>query len=126
MRKISLAAGTLGLALLAAGCVSTIESKENLLAAAGFRVKPADTADKVAALTALPPHKFAMKNQGGKIVYLYADPTICKCLYYGDESAYQSYQQMAFQQRLANQQQMTAMTLQDASWNYWGAWGPWF
>ncbi|MDJ1158484.1 hypothetical protein QNA08_09580 [Chelatococcus sp. SYSU_G07232] len=106
-----------------AGCVSTVENRENMLAAAGFKVKVADTPDKVAALTALPPHKFAQRSQDGRITYLYADPTICKCLYYGDETAYQTYQQMAFQQRLADQRQMTAMMLRDASWNY-GVWGP--
>lgn len=113
-------------ALLTSACVSTVEQKENMLTAAGFQVKLADTQDKITALTALPPHKFQMKNQGGQLVYLYADPTICKCLYYGNQAAYQSYQQKAFDQRLADKKLMAATMMQDTQWNYWGAWGPWY
>jgi hypothetical protein len=116
----------LALTLTASACVTAVENKENMLSAAGFKVKLADTPDKIDGLKALPPHKFVMSNQNGQPVYLYADPTICKCLYYGDQSAYASYQQMAFDQRLADQRQMTAAMLQDASWNYWGVWGPWY
>ncbi|WP_246504747.1 hypothetical protein [Microvirga antarctica] len=126
MTKFLSTAVVVTVALLASACVSTVEQKENMLIAAGFQVKVADTPDKIAALTALPPHKFQMKNQGGQVVYLYADPTICKCLYFGTASAFQAYQQMAFDQRLADQKLMTATMMQDTQWNYWGAWGPWY
>lgn len=126
MSKVVTVGLALVLALSTSACVTVVENKENMLAAAGFKVKPADTSDKIDGLKALPPHKFVMSNQGGQPVYLYADPTICRCLYYGDQTAYASYQKMAFDQRLANQRQMTAAMLQDASWNYWGVWGPWY
>jgi hypothetical protein len=126
MARILTAGAAIALALSLSACVTAVENKENMLAAAGFKVKPADTADKINGLKALPSHKFVMSNQNGQPVYLYADPTICRCLYFGDQAAYASYQQMAFDQRLADQRQMTAAMLQDASWNYWGAWGPWY
>jgi hypothetical protein len=126
MSKVYSASLAMALALCMSACVTVVENKENMLAAAGFKVKAADTSDKIDGLKALPPHKFVMSNQNGQPVYLYADPTICRCLYYGDQTAYASYQKMAFDQRLANQRQMTASMLQDASWNYWGAWGPWY
>ena len=126
MSKVRVSATVLATALLVAGCVSTVEQKENMLTAAGFQVKTADTSDKITALTALPPHKFQMKNQGGQVVYLYADPTICKCLYYGNQAAYASYQKMAFDQRIADQKLMAATMMQDTQWNYSGLWGPWY
>ncbi|MBM6595696.1 hypothetical protein [Microvirga pudoricolor] len=126
MARILTAAALVALSLGVTGCVTAVENKENMLAAAGFKVKLADTADKINGLKALPPHKFVTNNQNGQPVYLYADPTICRCLYYGDQTAYAAYQQMAFDQRLADQRQMTAAMLQDASWNYWGVWGPWY
>ncbi|MDJ1158483.1 hypothetical protein QNA08_09575 [Chelatococcus sp. SYSU_G07232] len=113
--------------LMLAGCVSTIESRENLLAAAGFRVKLADTPDKFAGLSQLPPHKFTRRTLAGRLTYLYADPDVCKCLYYGDEAAYQRYQRIAFEQRLADQQRTTAIMLQDAAWRWrWRGWGPYW
>lgn len=109
-----------------AGCVTDTQNKENMLAAAGFRVRPADTPAKVASLKSLPPHKFTVQLQNGQPVYLYADPTVCGCIYYGNQDNYGSYQQMMFQQRLANQQQMTAMmnqmTAQQMAFDY-GPWG---
>ena len=51
-----------------------------------------------------------------------ADPIVCKCLYAGNQTAYQNYRQMVFQQNLANEQQVTAMINQEASWD-WGMWG---
>ncbi|OYY10883.1 MAG: hypothetical protein B7X99_01105 [Rhizobiales bacterium 17-65-6] len=110
------------LSLSAAGCVTAVQDKENMLAAAGFRVKIADTPDKVASLKKLPPHKFTVQNQGGQPVYLYADPTVCGCLYYGTQDNFASYQQMMFQQRLVNEQQMTAMMNQQMAFDY-GPWG---
>lgn len=125
MVKYRSAGLAVALALTTSACVTAVENKENMLAAAGFKVKLADTPDKIDGLKALPPHKFVTNNRDGQAVYLYADPTICKCLYYGDQAAYARYQQMAFEQRLADQRQMTAMMMQDAAWNYWGVWGPW-
>lgn len=65
-----------------------------------------------------------MQNQNGQVVYLYADPMICKCIYYGDQNAFQSYQQLSFQQRIAEQKLMAATIMQDAFWIYWGSWSP--
>ncbi|WP_245454231.1 hypothetical protein [Aquabacter cavernae] len=112
--------GLLGLSL--AGCVTATKEKENMLAAAGFQMRFADTPERVASLKTLPSHKFTVQNQGGAPVYLYADPTVCGCIYYGTEENYQNYRQMVFQQQLANQQQMTAMMAQQAAFDY-GPWG---
>lgn len=108
-----------------AGCADAVQQKDDLLAAAGFRIKPADTPERLALLKKLPPHKFTMRTTpNGSVSFLYADPTICKCLYYGDETAYSTYRQMALAQQLADKRLMAAQMEQDASWN-WQAWGPW-
>ena len=65
--------------------------------AAGFQMKPADTAERVAHLQTLTPAqaRAAHRTRDGKLLYVYADPKGCQCLYVGDEAAYQRYQQLA-------------------------------
>ena len=53
-----------------------------------------------------------------------ADPLVCGCLYVGTQAAYNQYKLHEQQQRLADEQQMTAQDYSDAAWR-WDAWGPW-
>ncbi|MCS0493667.1 hypothetical protein NVS89_01060 [Ancylobacter sp. MQZ15Z-1] len=122
MKLPSIAALAL-VSLAVAGCVTETENKENMLSAAGFQVRMADTPTKVASLKSLPPHQFIVQNKDGQPVYIYADPTVCGCIYYGNQSNFQSYQQMVFQQQIVSQEQMTAMINQQAAFDF-GAWGP--
>ncbi|MFT8471534.1 hypothetical protein [Acetobacter persici] len=111
--------------VLLSGCVSPAEriaNKEDHLAAAGFAFRPADTAQRQAMLNKLPPHRFVRRVHGDQVFYVYADPTICDCLYVGDQKAYGAYQQYRQQQAIADEQQEAAQDYQDASWN-WGGWG---
>jgi hypothetical protein len=116
----------LGVALLA-GCTA-IEKQdarktESVLAAAGFQMKPADTPDRVAHLQLLRPFKMVPHDRNSTLFYVYADPKACKCIWVGDQAAYQRYQQLAIQQQLAQEQLMTAQMNEDAAMN-WGLWGP--
>jgi hypothetical protein len=97
---------------------------EDNLAAAGFLIRPADTAERKAMLSRLPPNRFEKREKGGTVHYVYADPLVCGCLYVGSQQAYGQYEQYQQQEHLANQEQMTADSYSDASWN-WDAWGPW-
>jgi hypothetical protein len=101
-----------------------VEQREDLLSAAGFIVRPANTPERQAMLHRLPPHKFVQRVNGDVIHYVYADPLVCGCLYVGTQQAYNQYKANQLQQNLADEQSMTAQTYSDASWN-WGAWGPW-
>ena len=117
---------SLGASLGLAGCATPgqqIAQKENMLAAAGFNMKPADTPAKLTNLQTLPPQQMVVRSREGKPYYLYADPTVCQCLYVGDEKAYQTYQRMAFEQRIVDQQQMAAEMNESAAMD-WGMWGP--
>lgn len=104
-------------------CVTDTKDKENMLSAAGFQMRLAGTPEQVASLKSLPPHKFTVQNQNGQPVFIYADPAVCGCIYYGSQDNYQAYQQMAFQQRMVNEQEMAAMMNQQASFDF-GPWGP--
>jgi len=96
---------------------------EQVLAAAGFQVKPADTPEKLAHLQTLTPRKVVRYSRDGQPQYVYADPETCKCLYVGDEQRYQKYQELSLQKKIADEQMSAAQTNWDASIN-WGAWGP--
>ena len=94
------AAMILGAAL--AGCAALQKNNatdvEGLLTQAGFKKMEADTPEKLAHLQTLPQRKFSRHTQNGKIYYVYADDTYCKCLFYGDETAMQHYRDLEIQQ----------------------------
>jgi hypothetical protein len=89
----------MGAALVAGACADTggaISQKEDMLLSAGFVSKKIDAAAQMANLKSLPPHQFVARNRNGRTRYLYADPTVCGCIYVGDQNAYDQYrQQMA-------------------------------
>jgi hypothetical protein len=120
----------LGIFLLAgalAACESVkqrISGREDQLSAAGFLVKPANNPERQAMLKKLPPNKFLRRENGDKVYYVYSDPVVCGCLYVGTQDAYNKFKANEQAKNLADEQQMTAETYQDAQWN-WGAWGPW-
>ena len=114
-----------------AGCVSQqqmVQQKEDLLAAAGFVARPASTPERLAMLQHLPPNKFVMREKDGRVVYIYADPIACNCVYFGNDTAFTKYKQERFQQDLVNRQQEIAdeqqLTAEQDSWGGWG-WGAW-
>ena len=75
-----------GVVMGIAGCASPqqqVAQKENLLAAAGFQVKVADTPQRLAAMKSLPPNKFVTRVVNGQPIYQYADPLVCQCVYFG-------------------------------------------
>jgi hypothetical protein len=101
-----------------------VQSKENLLAAAGFTLQPANSPARIAAMKKLPPNKFVRQTSGGTVVYVYADPAGCQCVYFGDQTAWSNYRGAVFAKQLADEQQMTAMMNQNAF--DFGPWGPGF
>lgn len=58
-------------------------STKDLLAEAGFRMKSADTPEKLACLKTMTPLELARLSKDGRIIYSYADPDTCHCLYVG-------------------------------------------
>ena len=101
-----------GVVMGIAGCASPqqqVAQKENLLAAAGFQVKVADTPQRLAAMKSLPPNKFVTRVVNGQPIYQYADPLVCRCVYFGTQQNWGAYRQEVLAKQLADEAQMTAM-----------------
>ena len=124
MRRSAIPLASLAACLAVAACATPqqrAESRENLLTAAGFTARPADTPERVASLHSLPANKVVQHTRGGTIGYVYADPVACGCLYVGDQAAFERYRQEVLQRQLANEREMTAQMNMD-QWDE-GPWG---
>ncbi len=135
MKSVPAAVAALSTGLALSACTTPqerVQQREDLLAAAGFSIRPANTAARQQALSHLPPHHFVQRTHGDTVIYLYADPLVCDCRYIGSQEAYGRYRQERLQQRLldqqqqiADEQQMNADRFEDGGWD-WGLWGPGF
>ncbi len=83
--------------------------KEDMLAAAGFKKRPIATEAQLADFRTIPAHMIRPATYKGRKVYVYADPTICGCLYIGNETAYNTYIKGA-QTRFVQQEYKSATT----------------
>ena len=99
-----------------------VTEHEDKLSAAGFIAKPANTPERQEMLVKPPANKFMRREKGDVVHYVYADLLVCDCLYVGTQDAYNKYKANELAQNLADEQQITAQTYSDASWN-WGDWG---
>ncbi|MBL7211574.1 MAG: hypothetical protein ISS61_04225 [Desulfobacteraceae bacterium] len=115
------------LGVVLAGCAALQKSEvtdvEGLLTKAGFRKQVADTPGRVAHLNALPQGKFSRHRRHGKVYYVYADATNCRCLYSGDATNYQHYQDLESQQNLGPIQMMRPDIVTGEDWSQ-APWGP--
>ncbi len=107
---------------------------DDVLVAAGFTPKPADTPDRARKLQAMPPLKMiSQAAKDGRMVYGYADPYSCNCLYVGDQQAYEQYVTLArakYERRARSKQirdkHLEAQEAEDnAAELYWGFGEPW-
>ena len=113
--------------MLLTGCAALekqeTRSTEQLLSAAGFDIKPADTPEKLANLQAMKQRKVVRREtKDGRLQFLYADAAVCRCVYVGDEQAYQRYQDLAVRQQIAIADQEAELDASmDTPWAYdWG------
>ena len=119
-----------GLALCAvlAGCAAIerheADQTEQMLAAAGFQMRSADTPAKLADLERLQQHKLVRHERDDEATYVYADAADCKCLYTGNQTSYDEFQKLQVQENVAQQEMMAAEMNQQAAMN-WEMWGPW-
>lgn len=108
-----------------AGCASMgAQDTEDMLSAAQFTMKKADTPAKLSLLRSLTQNKIMAHSKNGKNYYIYADAAQCQCLYAGTEINYQQYQQIRLAKNIADDQLAAAEMNQSAMMN-WGGWGPW-
>jgi hypothetical protein len=94
-------------------CASTGNIKradmEKLLRTSGFKMRAADTAEKLTQLKKLPQRKIIPHEEGDKIVYIYADAENCNCAYAGDEEAFKKYQKLTHTKQLADEDRREAV-----------------
>ncbi len=122
------------LVLSIAGCAAIQSNKtqeqEQLLSAAGFKMIPATTQSEIENLNTLTPNKVMFSVKDNKPLYWYADPTNCKCVYTGDQAAYQRYEKLLTESQIANEVEQAAISNEVASDNMWGwmggPWGWWY
>src|SRR3982751_543851 len=99
----------LALALLAfaAGCTTTA-SHENMLAAAGFEQKTADTPKKQELLATLPKGKLTPITWKGKKYYVQPDDSTPNMAWVGREPEFQAYHQLRLQKQMSDDNLMAA------------------
>ena len=95
----------------------------DLLVAAGFKTKLADSLERAQQLRAMPPLKIVSQSKDGHIVYRYADPYSCDCLYVGDQQACAKYRSLALQEQRAAERLEAEEAEESASMD-WDLWGP--
>jgi len=114
---------SLALCLSATACAGTsrVANKEDMLAASGFKFVPANTPARQQAMQSLPPHRFVREARGDRVIYVYADPTICDCLYVGGQKAYGTYRTRLLNRQLADEQTTVATDMSMVHWD-WAQW----
>lgn len=123
-RAVITIVAALAASIAGAGCAATqvpetpierAQRIEPMLNAAGFRVLPADTAERRVRLSSMTPLQIRFTPLNGKMQYWFADPYYCNCLYAGDEKAYAAYEKALEQIQVANQGEMTSQMNQAAA-----------
>ena len=101
------------------------QSKENLLSAAGFQMRMADTPQKAAHLQTLTQRKVVPHQKDGQVYYTFANAQQGR-LYVGNAQNYQRYQELAAEQRMAQEEYMAEEMRQEEmmDWDMWGFYGP--
>ena len=86
----SIAAASLVIGMLPALAQLATDMK---LEDAGFKMKEANTPEKMARLMSIPARKFVPHRKNGQLYYVFADPQ-CRCAFVGDAGAMQNYRDM--------------------------------
>lgn len=115
------------LLLLSAGCATrttmyTPQSRKALVVDAGFRPIPANSARRQQILQMLPADTVTYVRRNGRDYYVYPDMANNQ-LFVGMKPQYQTYRQLAFQNRVAVENVEAAPWTAPADWGVWGPWG---
>lgn len=81
-------AGLLGFAAVAQ------EAAGMKLEDSGFKMKQANTPEKMMRLKSIPARKFVRRTRKGVAYFIYADPDYCKCAYVGTQAAMNNFRGM--------------------------------
>jgi hypothetical protein len=112
--------------VLSIGCAGTqtsMQNRESMLVASGFKTITPKTAAQKQKLQNFPPGKVTMIQKNGKTYYIFPDPAH-NLAYVGGPKQYRQYQALRTDNRLAKESLETADVYQDAEmqWSVWGGW----
>jgi hypothetical protein len=111
----------LPIGLLLSGCASLdAPNTKPMLSASGFRTYTPKTAEQQRLYNELPAYKLQRGTFDGKTFYAYKDEKQ-GVAYVGDEAAYQKYQALAVQRRIASDHYHAARMNESAAFNWYGA-----
>ena len=57
-------------------------------------MRPADTPERQEDLRSVPPHRIVTRTKDGNVVYTYADPDNCHCVFVGGDKDYSEYERL--------------------------------
>lgn len=98
------------------------DSTEQLLAASGFKIVPADTPQRRTTLAELKPYTLHRQIRNNTVYYVYPDDQGNFAMI-GDQAAYSRYQNLLVQQQISDQNLMAAqLQTMPGMWG-WGYWG---
>ena len=96
--RLSLALGITAAVLVCAAPAPAQAQQDALdvrLRSAGFKVRPAATAQEIDLLRRAPPRTMLSRTEQGRRYYVFADPDFCKCVFVGDEQALRTYREIS-------------------------------
>ena len=120
------------LPVLIAGCARGLNTEapptEQLLAATGFQMRYADSPDRRHRLAAMTQQRLVVHPMGDDRRYVYADASLCECIYAGTPMAYTRFKRLAWYRRLASEQREVAQASDGdvMDWTLWGPWDSWY
>jgi hypothetical protein len=97
---------------------------EKLLVAAGFRMLPADTAERRGELAGMAPFELVVQHRDARTVYTYADPLSCRCLYVGGPAEYAKYREFEVSEDIARDMSTASMNSASTNFPIWASWDP--
>ena len=88
---------------------------------AGFQKQSADSAEQTRNLASMPPLRVVARGMADRdVVFTYADPMKCRCLYIGGPKQYMEYQRLARQRQIEEEELWAEDGGMD--WELWETW----
>jgi hypothetical protein len=91
--RLFLSLGVIAAALACGAPAAAQQEIDMRLRSAGFKVRPAATAQEIDLLRRAPARVMLSRTEQGRRYYVFADPDFCKCVYAGDEQALRIYRE---------------------------------
>jgi hypothetical protein len=119
----------IALGTMSTGCATRTAMQTQLdLGSCGFHWQAAETPGQMKHLESLPQRQMVRHKNDSKYFYVYADAKECKCIYFGNEKAYQQYIQLLRERHTETKKDIAIdeMNLTDRDSELskgWAAWG---